>query len=114
MSKPLPPHAKRARVVAQSLWIRCGIGGWRFLKQYPNCGEVVFPADSTHASAYQWPVRGLWCYVLPHGVDMARVAELVLELLKSGAASVYVLDPRFSQDGQKWVEYTPDELRRAV
>lgn len=111
--KQLPPYANRARVIAKTLWIRCGIGGWRYLRENPTCGEVVFPADGTAASEYTWPVRGLWCYVLPHGCATGPVAELVAELLRSGASTVYVLDPRFSQRGDKWAEYTPDALRRA-
>jgi hypothetical protein len=99
-------------VVADSLYIRCGIGGWRFMSKHPCCGDVVYPADGTPPDAYTWPVKGLWCYVLPYGVDVGLVADLALHLLRCGAERVQVLDSRFTTDGSKCATYTAAELPR--
>lgn len=88
----LPPYAKRARVVHDALWIRCGQRGWDHLRANPECGEIVWPATEP-PNAHDWSfVRGFHCYVVAGDVVTQSVYWLVTELLAQGAPSVDVID----------------------
>lgn len=87
-----PPYAKRARVVSDCLWIRCGARGWAHMKANPDCGEIVWPAAEP-PDAHNWSfARGYHCYVVAGDVPSASVLMLVRELLTQGAPSVDVID----------------------
>lgn len=92
--KPLPPYAKSARIIAKTLWIRCGQQGWKFMRANPQSGECVFPGDLP-ASTYRWPVDDLVCQLVGGDCPIPRISALVIELLKNGASEVHLIDRRF-------------------
>ena len=114
MSKPLPPYAKTARVVAGSLWIRCGDRGWNHMKRNPHLGEIVFPADRS-ANEYTWPVADLDVWIIGEDGDRDRVAGLCTALLQANARSVHLIDSRFRSNTnvKNLSSLSFDELRRA-
>ena len=91
--KPLPPFGRAARIVSNSLWIRCGDAGWRFLEANPKCGEVVFPVEHS-PDQYNWPVKGIDVYVIADNPVSESVGTLTQELIASGADKVTVIHRR--------------------
>lgn len=122
--KPLPPYAKDAKVVADSIWIRCGTKAWDFAKSHPDAGEIIFPGDKS-ANEYRWDfVKGIDTQVIAHfdratqdySCSYPRMAGLCVALLLAGSPSVTVIDPRFLEthancDWSGWMTFRLDELR---
>lgn len=87
-----PPYATGARIVGGQLWIRMGAPGWQFLKQHPECGELVCPEDREPA-AFEWVADGLDIYIVTHDPDI-QLGKLINTLLAQRAKSITVIHKR--------------------
>lgn len=97
MTLPLPPYARSAQVVSDCVWIRCGPRGWRYLREHPQAGEIVYPADGP-ADRYDWSfVAGLDVWVVGGDAPHGHVVGLVVALLLADASVVHVIDKRFTE-----------------
>lgn len=76
--------------------VSVGMGAWSSAKRRQQFQTDILPLvlpDCDSPEKYQWPVSGCMVYVerLPGPAD-SHILELVKELLRAGAESVYVWD----------------------